>query len=190
MMNEKTQHSESDVVEVGVIGSGGDRSAEAVESFAVDLGEALVDRHFRIVCGGLGGVMKAVCRGAHRSEQYREGMTVGIVPSSRAESANQFVDVVIPTGMGHLRNALVVQSRAVVAIGGGAGTLSEMALAWVHGRPVFAADIDASGWSAELAGRALDHRRQDDKWLSTVHRVTEPVDAAERLAAWRRERVE
>ncbi len=190
MTNNERLQSDSDVVEVGIIGSGGDGSGEAAESFAVDLGEALVDRGFRIVCGGLGGVMEAVCRGAHRSERYREGMTVGIVPSSRAETANEYVDVVIPTGMGHLRNALVAQSRAVVAIGGGAGTLSEMALAWVHGRPVFAADIDGSGWSAELAGRALDHRRQGDKWLSTVHRVTDPTDAAERLAEWRRDRID
>lgn len=190
MMNDKIQRSDSDVVEVGVIGSGGDGSAGGVESFAVDLGEALVDRGFRIVCGGLGGVMEAVCRGANRSERYREGMTVGIVPSSRAETANAYVDVVIPTGMGHLRNALVAQSRAVVAIGGGAGTLSEMALAWVHGRPIVAADIDGSGWSAELAGRALDHRRQGDEWLSTVHRVTEPAEAANKLVAWRRDRID
>ena len=144
------------------------------------------DCGFRIVCGGLDGAMRAVCRGAHQSDAYREGMTVGIIPSSREESANRFVDVVIPTGMGHLRNALVAQSSAMVAIGGGAGTLSEMALAWVHRRPIFAAEVD--GWSGEMAGRALDDRREDDPWLSTIHGVATPESAASQLADWREER--
>jgi uncharacterized protein (TIGR00725 family) len=168
---------------IGVIGSGGDDSSGAYEQFAHGLGESLVDSGFRVVCGGLGGVMAAVCRGAHASDHYEEGATVGILPGSQAGAANAHVDIAIPTGMGHLRNAVVAQSEAVVAIGGGAGTLSEIALAWVHGRPIFAADL--GGWSDELAGRALDDRRAHDDWLARIHPVSTPEEAVASIESWR-----
>ena len=79
-----------------------------------------------IVCGGLGGVMEAACRGAKEAG----GTTVGILPGADRAAANPFVDVAIPTGLGEARNALVVRAAdAVIAIGGGYGTLSEIALA-------------------------------------------------------------
>ena len=86
-----------------------------------------------LVCGGGGGAMEAACRGARSAG----GTTVGILPGPTREDANPFVDVAIPTGMGEARNALVVRAAdAVIAIGGGVGTLSEIGLALKMGRPV------------------------------------------------------
>ena len=79
-----------------------------------------------LVCGGLGGVMEAACRGA----RSRGGMTVGLLPGTDRDDANGWVVLALPTGLGEARNALVVRAAdAVVAIGGGWGTLSEIALA-------------------------------------------------------------
>lgn len=86
-----------------------------------------------LVCGGLGGVMAAACRGAARAG----GLTVGILPTASPAAANPDVAIAIATGMGHARNAVIVQTAdAVIAVGGEYGTLSEIALARKAGRPV------------------------------------------------------
>jgi uncharacterized protein (TIGR00725 family) len=86
-----------------------------------------------VVCGGLGGVMAAACRGAKSAG----GLTVGILPGEDRAAANPWVDVAIPTGLGEARNALVVRAAdVVVAVGGEYGTLSEIALALRAGKPV------------------------------------------------------
>jgi uncharacterized protein (TIGR00725 family) len=86
-----------------------------------------------LVCGGRGGAMEAACRGAKEAD----GLTVGILPGSDRSEANPFVDVVVPTGLGEARNALVVGAAdVVIAIGGGYGTLSEIALALKAGKRV------------------------------------------------------
>jgi uncharacterized protein (TIGR00725 family) len=86
-----------------------------------------------LVCGGLGGVMEAACRGA----RSRGGLTVGLLPGVDRDAANGWVIAALPTGLGEARNALVVRAAdAVVAIGGGWGTLSEIALARRAGVPV------------------------------------------------------
>ncbi len=85
------------------------------------------------MCGGLGGVMEAACRGANEAG----GVSVGILPGADRAAANRFVDIAIPTGLGEARNALVVRSaEALVAVGGGYGTLSEIAFALKAGKPV------------------------------------------------------
>jgi len=82
---------------------------------------------------------------------------IGILPGEEAALANEFVDIAIPSGMGYARNVLIVRTAAaVIAVGGGAGTLSEIAHAWQLNRPIVALDTD--GFSGELAGRALDDR--------------------------------
>jgi uncharacterized protein (TIGR00725 family) len=87
-----------------------------------------------LVCGGRGGVMEAACRGAKQAG----GTTVGILPGSSRNDANEHVDIAIATGLGEMRNALIVRAvDSLIAVGGEYGTLSEIALALKGGRPVF-----------------------------------------------------
>jgi uncharacterized protein (TIGR00725 family) len=116
---------------VAVIGDGVCDAATA--AMAEEVGRRLAEAGATIICGGLGGVMEAACRGAKAAG----GQTVGILPGDRADDANPFVDIAIVTGMGEARNLLVVKSaKAVVAVGGRYGTLSEIAFALKLGKPV------------------------------------------------------
>ena len=116
---------------VAVVGPGEASAGEL--AVAEELGALLADRGATVVCGGLGGVMEAACRGA----KSRRGRTVGLLPGLDRSAANGWVDVAIATGLGELRNGLIVRtSDAVVAVGGGAGTLSEIGFALKAGRPV------------------------------------------------------
>jgi hypothetical protein len=125
-------------VQVAVIG-GGDAGEEDLAA-ALEVGTALAKAGAVVVCGGLGGVMAAACRGAKAAG----GLTVGLLPGGDPAAANPWVDVVIPTGLGEARNALVVGSAAaVVAVGGEYGTLSEIGLALRAGKPV----IGLGTWS-------------------------------------------
>jgi uncharacterized protein (TIGR00725 family) len=95
-----------------------------------------------IVCGGLGGVMEAACRGAKDAG----GTTLGILPGTDRSAANEYVDVALATGLGEARNALVVRAAdALVAVGGGYGTLSEIALALKAGKRV----VGLRSWEIE-----------------------------------------
>ena len=116
---------------MAVVGPG-EADAQAEEQAAM-LGRALAAGGAVVVCGGLGGVMGAACRGAREGG----GTTVGILPGTDRVAANPWVDVALPTGLGEARNALVVLAAdAVVAVAGGFGTLSEIALALKSGRRV------------------------------------------------------
>lgn len=100
---------------------------------AEEVGRALAEAGATVFCGGLGGVMEAACRGA----KSVGGTTVGILPGSDRTAANAHVDVAIATGLGELRNGLIVRSvEGVVAVGGEHGTLSEIAFALKLGKPV------------------------------------------------------
>lgn len=112
---------------------------------AEEAGAAVAEEGAWLVCGGLGGVMEAACRGA----RSRGGLTVGLLPGTDREAANGWVQVAIPTGLGEARNALVVRAAdAVVAVGGGWGTLSEIALALKTGVPV----VGLHTWEPSQAG--------------------------------------
>jgi uncharacterized protein (TIGR00725 family) len=145
---------------IAVSGDGTVGPASAHWSAAEELGKALVDEGYRVLTGGLGGVMEAACRGARESAAYRDGDTVALVPGHSGNTANACCDIVLPTGLDHARNVLVAHADALVAIGGGAGTLSEIALAWVHRRLVIAFRLP--GWSGRVADAALDERRRFD----------------------------
>jgi uncharacterized protein (TIGR00725 family) len=97
------------------------------------VGRLLAEAGAVVVCGGLGGVMEAACRGARSAG----GLTLGILPGRDRREANAFVEVAVPTGLGEARNALVVRAAdVVVAVGGAYGTLSEIAFALKGGTPV------------------------------------------------------
>ncbi|MGI9100054.1 MAG: TIGR00725 family protein [Solirubrobacteraceae bacterium] len=119
---------------VAVVGAGGDVVADVLAD-AEAVGAGLARRGAVLVCGGLGGVMEAACRGA----RSLGGVTLGILPGSERAAANAWVSIAVATGLGELRNGLVVRcADAVIAIDGEYGTLSEIALALKAGKRVVA----------------------------------------------------
>lgn len=118
---------------ISVIGAG--TCDDLVRAQAREVGFLAAQRGFAIVCGGLGGVMAGACQGAREAG----GLTIGILPGDDPGEANPFVDVPVATGFGIARNVLVVKNGlAVIAIAGGAGTLSEIGVALKLQRPVVA----------------------------------------------------
>ncbi|MFB6084245.1 MAG: TIGR00725 family protein [Halorientalis sp.] len=139
---------------VSVIG-GGVIDAATAET-ARDVGRELAERDHTVVCGGLGGVMEAVCAGARDAG----GHTIGIVPGPDRAAANEYVDTAIATGMGNARNALVVlNGDAAIAVDGSTGTLSEIGHALDFDRPVAGLDThDVAGVEAvESAAAAVEY---------------------------------
>ncbi|MBI4336340.1 MAG: TIGR00725 family protein [Chloroflexi bacterium] len=156
---------------IAVIG-GGSPPPEALE-LAHQVGRELARRGAVVVTGGLGGVMEAACRGAKEAG----GLTVGIIPGSDPASANPYVDIVIGTDMSFARNVIVVKSgRAVIAVDGAYGTLSEIAHALGEGIPV----VGLGTWSFGVNGR-LDR---------AIIQAADPVDAVEKAIAAARRRDE
>jgi uncharacterized protein (TIGR00725 family) len=145
---------------IAVVGPGDATDAE--QSDAEAIGEALAAARAVVVTGGLGGVMAAACRGATTAG----GTTIGILPGTDRSAANKWVTIAIPTGLGELRNGLVVRAAdAVIAVGGAYGTLSEVALALKTGTPViglhtWAIDgIEGADSASQATALALDHVR-------------------------------
>lgn len=167
-MSESRRAEPSRAAQVAVCGPG---DADAGQrALAEAIGAALARGGATVVCGGLGGCMEAACRGAKGAG----GRTIGILPGYDARAANAFVDSVVCTGMGQARNAIVAASgSAVIAIAGGMGTISEVALALRLGRPV----VLAGEWPASLVGD-LTGLAGPDAWL----RVEREPDEAVRLA--------
>jgi uncharacterized protein (TIGR00725 family) len=132
---------------VSVSGSG-DVSPE-VSALAEEVGSLLAEAGAVVVCGGLGGVMEAVCKGAKSAG----GTTVGILPDTERSDANDFVDIALPTALGESRNALVARAAdALIAIGGEFGTLSEIGLALKIGTPV----VGLGTWELHQRGEIVD----------------------------------
>jgi uncharacterized protein (TIGR00725 family) len=130
---------------IAVIGAGSATPEQADAAEAV--GRRLAEAGAVLVCGGLGGVMEAACRGAKAAG----GTTVGILPGDDRRQANAHVDVALATGLGEGRNALIVRAvDALVAVGGEYGTLSEVALALKTGKPV----VGVGSWDIEGVVRA------------------------------------
>ncbi|PLW93223.1 MAG: TIGR00725 family protein [Marinilabiliales bacterium] len=146
---------------VSVIGPSYALVSDPLYVFARELGRALVDNGFAIYSGGKKGIMEAVFRGAKESENYFFGCTIGILPDSDRENSNRYTDISVATGIGYARNSIVANSgEVVIAIGGGSGTLSEIAFAWQYGKKIIAVDA-FEGWAKELSGLKLDKRRRD-----------------------------
>ena len=169
---------------VAVIGDGSLPPYSEKKRFAEDLGEALITAGYRIICGGLGGVMEAAARGAHRSPLYRDGDVIGVLPGCLPDAANAFIDIPIATGLDHARDA-------VIAIGGGSGTLSELSYAWIMRRLILAYRVPHpavtsntfADWSAVVADKRLDDKERcpdipDDR----IFGVDTPEEAVTLLA--------
>ena len=127
---------------IAVCGAG--KVDDATADLARQTGKALAEAGAALLCGGRGGVMAAAARGAKEAG----GLTIGLLPGVDWSEANEFIDLALPTGLGEARNAVIVRAaRAVIALPGGAGTLSEVALALKMGRPV----IGLNAW-ADIPG--------------------------------------
>ncbi len=151
---------------IAVIGGGQPSPQEA--QLAEEVGRELAMRGAILVCGGLGGVMEAACKGA----QSEGGVTVGILPGENRQAANPYVQIPIVTGIGNARNVAVVKSaQAVIAIGGSYGTLSEIGHALRSGIPV----IGLNTWSLSRNGR-------QDNSIILAQNPTEAVNKALNLA--------
>ena len=141
---------------IAVVGDAGVKPGSERYRLAEALGRGIVDAGYLLVTGGLGGVMEAACKGGRASSSWMDGTTVALLPGRDPTDANPYVDIAIPTGLDHGRNQLVAQAGAVIAVGGGAGTLSEMAFAWMYRRLIIA--MRCGGWSERLAGQRIDDR--------------------------------
>jgi uncharacterized protein (TIGR00725 family) len=139
---------------IGIIGAG--ECSKEQQEMAYEAGKRIAEKGGIVVCGGLGGIMEGAARGARAAG----GMTLGIIPSSQKDDANEYIDIVIPTGLGEARNLLVVHTAdALIAFPGKYGTLSEMAFALQAGKPL----ISLSNW----------------KPGGEVIQVNDPIEAAE-----------
>lgn len=122
-------------LQIGVIGAG--ECSEDERRLAEQVGREIAKAGAVLVCGGLGGVMEASAKGA----KAEGGITVGILPGFEPSTANPYIDIKVVTGLSHARNIVVVRSSdALIAIGGGYGTLSEIAIALKLNKPVIGMD--------------------------------------------------
>jgi uncharacterized protein (TIGR00725 family) len=150
---------------------GGDTAPPDVLAQAEELGRELARRGCTVVCGGRSGVMETVCRGAREAG----GHTIGILPGVDRHDMNPYVEFPILTGMGYARNvAVVLSGEAVIAVDGSYGTLSEIAHALAHGKPV----IGLHTWS-------FSNENTDDR---AIIRASDPQDAVEKAIAAARAR--
>lgn len=132
---------------IGVVGSGA--ASEDVCRLAMEVGRRIAEGGGVVLCGGLSGVMEAAARGAVEAG----GLTVGILPGHSPEEANPYIEIPIVTGMGNARNVIVAGTpSAIIALEGGWGTLSEIALARKMGVPVIALGRDSSPEGVLRAG--------------------------------------
>ena len=116
--------------------------------------------------GGLGGEMEYASKGAKSSSKYVPNSIIGVLPDYHSDNANAYIDLAIPTGMGLTRNLLLISmSHAVIAVGGGSGTLNEISAAWQMNKLIIGMQID--GWSGKLCGHFLDDRRDDIIFCAT-----------------------
>ena len=131
------------------------KCSKKLRDMAAEIGKYVAEHGGVIVCGGMEGVMRGAARGAKEAG----GTTIGILPTTNKDDANEFIDYVIPTGFGEARNILVVRTAdVVIALPGKYGTLSEMAFALKAKKPL----ISVSAW----------------KLGDEIHQVDEPIEAA------------
>ena len=138
-----------------MIGNNDNGCTPELEKLAYDMGSNIAKSNSVLITGGLGGVMRAASHGAHDAG----GLTVGIIPQNDFSLANEFCDIVIPSGMGLMRDFLnALSADGVIVIGGGSGTLSEICAAYMYKKPIIALK-NSGGTASKYADQFLDHRK-------------------------------
>lgn len=143
-----------------------------IEEKTLQIGRLLAKNNYAVACGGLTGVMEAVCKGA----KEEGGLTIGIIPYTEKSKANKYIDIVIPCPFSQARNIVVVLAGDLcLAISGKAGTLSEISFAWIYNKPIVALE-SVPGWSSKIANQKLDDRRDD-----MIYGVNSPQAAIDKI---------
>src|SRR5277367_3680655 len=164
---------------IGVIGKNEQTADDPVAAktmrLAYEVGRLVAAGGGVVVTGGLGGVMEAASKGAREAG----GMTIGFLPSMDRASANPYLDIVFPTGLGRARNLLTARGcNALVMIGGGCGTLNELTIAYADGQPVVVLR-GSGGWSDRLAPVLYDGQFLDERKTVAVSFADSPEEAVE-----------
>jgi uncharacterized protein (TIGR00725 family) len=162
---------------IGVIGkneqTANDPVAESTMRSAYDVGRLVARSGGVIVSGGMGGVMAAASKGAKEAG----GLTIAFLPSMDRATANPYVDIVFPTGLGRARNLLTARGcDALIMIGGGCGTLNELTVAYADGRPVVVLR-GSGGWSDRIEPVLYDGKYLDERKTVPVEFADSPEDA-------------
>ena len=142
-------------IQILIIGHNTNGCTEEHSKTAYETGAEVAKSGNVLVTGGLGGVMLAACHGAHDAK----GLTIGIIPQGEASEANEYCDVVIPTGMGLMRDFLTALSAdGILIIGGGSGTLSEICAAYMNKKPMVSIR-NMGGVTQQFIDNYVDHRK-------------------------------
>jgi uncharacterized protein (TIGR00725 family) len=174
------------MLKIGVIGRAqrpGEQLPPELLEAAEQVGIAIARRGAALVSGGTGGVMEAASRGAKQAG----GLTVGFLPQADLSHANPYLDLAFPTGLGTVRNVLTARcADALVALGGGVGTLNELTLAYDYAVPVVVVE-GTGGWSDRIRSVLLDGRYLDERNVIEITFAASPElavkDAVERATA-------
>jgi uncharacterized protein (TIGR00725 family) len=165
---------------IGVIGRGLQHAGEAIDpgvlASACEVGRLVAERGGVVVSGGLGGVMEAASQGAKEAG----GLTIGFLPSMDPSTANPYLDVVLPTGLGRARNLLTARAcDAIVMIGGGCGTLNELTISYAEARPIVVLR-GSGGWADRIEPVLYDGRYLDDRKTVAIDFAETPREAVEK----------
>jgi uncharacterized protein (TIGR00725 family) len=147
----------------------GNSKASAQEiKLAEEIGREIAQNGAVLVCGGLDGVMEAACRGA----TTEGGLTVGILPGTSRNDANEYVQIPVVTGIGYARNMIVVKSaQAVIAVGGSYGTLTEIGFALKNGIPV----IGLNTWELSQKGKSDNSIMRAENAADAVNKALDMI---------------
>lgn len=176
------------MITVGVIGraqqGSHDPVPEATLAAAYEVGRLLADGGAALVSGGTTGVMEAASRGAREAG----GLTIGILPGTERWTANAYVDVALPTGLGTARNLIYTRGcDALVMVGGGAGTLNEVTIAYQAGRDVIVLR-GSGGWADRIEGVLIEGRYLDERRTAEIRFAGTPGEAVDEALRLARER--
>jgi len=180
---------------IAVIGNATIENDIEKQKISFEVGKQIIDCGYILATGGLGGVMEYASKGARSSENYTSNSIIGVLPDYDTDNANPYTDIHLPTGLGLGRNLILISmSDAVIAIGGGSGTLNEISSAWQMKKLIIG--FETEGWSGKLCGKALDKRRNDiiypagtPQQLITILKEKLPIYAKNRFSGVKKARI-
>jgi uncharacterized protein (TIGR00725 family) len=167
------------VISIAIIGRASqgpdDPVPEAALKAAYEVGRLLARQGAALICGGASGVMEESCRGSHEEG----GLTIGVLAGTDRNAANAYVDIALPTGLGTARNLIYPRAcDATIMIGGGAGTLNELTIAYQGRRSVVVIE-GTGGWADRVRGVLFEGRYLDERRVVEIFIVSTPREAVD-----------